>query len=85
MLRGRSLGRQAWLDHGLQFDAPWQQFLDATDRVIGDALNNVAQIRFRVEAIELGGADQAVDAGGAFAAGIRAAEELVFALMEISP
>jgi hypothetical protein len=40
---------------------------------------HVAQIGFRVEAVQLGGADQAVDRGGALATGIGAGEQVVLA------
>jgi hypothetical protein len=53
---------------------PRQQFIDAVDRMIGDAREHEAQIRFWVEAIEFGGADQAVECDGAFATGIGARE-----------
>jgi hypothetical protein len=36
--------------------------------MIGDALENVAKIEFRVEAVELGCTEQAIDGGNAFAA-----------------
>jgi hypothetical protein len=36
--------------------------------MIGDARQHVAQIRFGVEAVEFGAADQAVDRGGAITA-----------------
>jgi hypothetical protein len=32
-------------------DVPWQQFLDAVDRVLGDVLQDVVQIRFGVETV----------------------------------
>jgi hypothetical protein len=47
--------------------------------MIGDAGQHVSEIRFRVETVEFGGADQAVDRGGALAAGIGAGEQVVFA------
>jgi len=37
-----------------------QQFIDTVDRVIGDAREHIAQIRFRINAIEFWHADQAV-------------------------
>jgi hypothetical protein len=47
--------------------------------MVGDAGQHSAEIGFRVEAVEFGGADQAVDRGGALAAGIRACEQVVLA------
>lgn len=35
-------------------DVPGRQLLDAVDRLPGDVLDDVAQIRFRGEAVELG-------------------------------
>jgi hypothetical protein len=32
-------------------DVPWQQLLDSVDRVIGDALEYMPQIRLRVDAV----------------------------------
>jgi hypothetical protein len=32
---------------------PWEQFIDAVDRVIGNALKNVGQVRTRIDIIEL--------------------------------
>lgn len=60
-------------------DFPWEQLLDAVDWMIGDAGQHVAEIGFGIKAIEFGTADQAVNRGGAFAAGIGAGEQLVFA------
>ena len=45
-----------------------QQFIDPMDRVIGQTFDAVAQVGLDVETIELRGAEQAVDRGGAFAA-----------------
>ena len=41
-------------------------------------LENVAQVGFRVESVELDGADQAVDAGRALAATVGAGEKIIF-------
>ena len=56
-----------------------QEFLDAVDRMIGDAGQHVEEIDFGVETVEFGGADQAVDRGGALAAHIGACEQVVLA------
>ena len=65
-------------------EVPGQQFGDAVDRVIGDAREHVAQVGFGIEAVELGRADQAVDRGGALAAGIGAAKQVVLATQSYS-
>ena len=44
--------------------------MDSVDRMIGDALQDVAQIEFRIETVKLGRAEQAVNGRCAFAAGI---------------
>ena len=62
-------------------DARWQQFVELVDGVLGDAFADVSQVGFGVDSVELGGDDQAVDVGGAFAAGIGAGEEIVLAIM----
>ena len=49
---------------------PRQQLLNTVDRMIADALNYVAQIRFGVEAVELGRADQAVNGRSTLASGV---------------
>lgn len=45
--------------------------------MIGDAADGVAEVRLWVDAVEFAGADKAIDCGGAFAAGIGAADEIV--------
>ena len=54
----------------LRGQVPGQEFLDTVDRVIGDALQDMAKIEFGVEIVELGRAEQAVNGRRAFAAGI---------------
>ena len=44
--------------------------MDAVDRVIGDTLQDVAQIEFWIDTVKLGRAEQAVNGRRAFAAGI---------------
>jgi hypothetical protein len=46
---------------------PGQQLLDAVNGVVGNALQDLAQIRFRIQAVQFGGADQAVDGGSPLA------------------
>ena len=47
--------------------------------MVGDAVDHLAQIGFRIEAVELGGFDERVSRGGALAAGIGAGEQIVLA------
>src|SRR5512147_1395494 len=56
---------------------PGQEFGEAVDRVLGDASQDVAQVGFGVDAVQFARFDQAVDAGGALATGMRAGEEPV--------
>lgn len=58
-------------------DVPRQEFADLVDGMIGDAFEDVAKVSFRIELIELCGAEQAVDIGGAFAAIVGAGEQPV--------
>ena len=58
---------------------PGQEFFDSVDRVLADALEHVAQVRFGVDIVELRRADQAVDRGRALASGIGTAEQIVLA------
>jgi hypothetical protein len=55
--------------------------MDLVDRVISDVLEHVAQITFRIQAAQFGGADEAIKCGGALTAGIRACKEKMFPLM----
>ena len=47
--------------------------------MIADALEHMAQVGFRIQTVELGSADQAVDGGGALASSVGTAEEEVLA------
>ena len=58
---------------------PGKQLLDAVDGMVGDALEDFAQVGFGVEAVELGGSYERVEGGGAFAARVGACEEIVAA------
>ena len=42
-------------------DVPRQQFFDAVDGMVGNALQHIAQIGFGIEAVELGRAEQAIE------------------------
>src|ERR1039458_9955930 len=77
-LSGCLLGRWGRYDR-LGRHVPGQQFGDAVDGVLGNAREHVAQIGFGIESVELGRADEAVDGGGALAAGVGSGEEVVLA------
>ena len=53
--------------------------------MVGNAGQDLAQVGFRVEAVEFGRADQAVNGGRPFASGVGTGEEIVFPFMEIFP
>src|ERR1700691_2326931 len=57
---------------------PRQQLLDPVDGVVCDTGEHLSQIRLRVQAIELGGADETVERGGPLASRIGACEEKIF-------
>ena len=44
--------------------------------MIGDAFEHVAQIEFRIESVQLCGAEQAVDRSSAFAASVGSSKEI---------
>jgi len=45
---------------------PRQEFLDTIHRVLGDACENITQIGFRVETVQFGRSNQAIDRCGAY-------------------
>ena len=47
--------------------------------MVGDAGEDLAQVGFRIDAVELGAADQAVDAGSALAAGVGSGKQVALA------
>ena len=51
-------------------DVPRQELIDPIDRMFGDALEHVAQIRLRVDVVQLRGADERVDRSGACSASV---------------
>lgn len=58
---------------------PGQEFVDPVDRMLGNLLEDATQVSFRIKAVELRRANQAIDRRGAFAAGIRTREQIVLA------
>ena len=53
--------------------------------MVGNALQHLAQIRLRVQAVQFRRADQAIDGGTPFAAGIRTREQIVLPAQSDSP
>ena len=56
-----------------------------SDGMIGDACEDVGEVGLRVDAVHLGGLDDGVEAGGALAAGVGAAEEIVLPAQNQGP
>lgn len=56
---------------------PRQQFVDAIDRMLGNASKHVPQVTIRLHAVEQRRADQAVDGSGPFTARIGASEQII--------
>ena len=73
----RSLTVGGVISGGLCREIPGQQFGDAIDRVVSDARQHLAQIGFRIKAIELGRSDQAVNRCRTFAASIRSRKKVI--------
>jgi hypothetical protein len=56
---------------------PGQQIVDPVDRVVGDAGEDVAQVRLRIEAVQGRGLDERVENRGPTTAGVRAGKEVI--------
>ncbi len=69
--RGTSVRRQQ------RHDVPRQQFVDAVNRVIGDAVDDAMQVGLGIDPVQARGTDEAVHRRRAFAAGIRTGEQIV--------
>ena len=51
--------------------------MDAVDEMVGDAFEHLAQIEFRIDAVQFGGAEQTVDRSRTFSTGIGTSEQKV--------
>jgi hypothetical protein len=60
-------------------EIPGEQFVDAGDRLVGDAREHLAEKRFGIAPVEFGAAEQAVECRGALTADIATREEEVLA------
>src|ERR1017187_1976153 len=58
-------------------EVPGKQLVDPVDRVLCDAGQDLAKIALRVQSVEFGGADQRVDGGSAYAAGVGPTKKVV--------
>ena len=59
-------------------DDPWQQLVDAIDRMLGDASDDAAQVGLGIKAVQFGSADEGIDCGAAFAAAVGTEVQEVF-------
>jgi hypothetical protein len=64
------------------FPRPREQLVDSVDRVIGDARDDVAQVGFWVEPVELGSLDERVHLCGSNSAAVRTREEIIFSAQD---
>lgn len=58
-------------------NVPWQEFVDAIDRVIRNTFDGVVQIGLGIEAVQACCADQAIHRSGTFSARVRANEQVI--------
>src|ERR1039457_6402423 len=77
------LGRQSMRDLRRLLELlgkiPWQQLLDAIDRMIRDSFQHVMQIPLRIDVVELARLDQAVNDCRPITARIGSKEQIIFA------
>lgn len=64
-------------------DGPRCEFVDAVNRMVGDAREHVAQIGLRIDAVEFCGAHEAVDGSGALTPGICTGKQVIATAMQI--
>jgi len=63
----------------VQRNVPGQQLAHPIDRVLGNVLKHVGQIGLRVQVVEFGRTDQAVNRSRSFSAGIGTGKQVIFA------
>ncbi|PZW90426.1 hypothetical protein DFS13_13925 [Burkholderia sp. 28_3] len=56
---------------------PRQQLVDAVDRMVSDALENIGEICLGIEAVQARRADQAIHRGSTFVTGVGAGEQVI--------
>ena len=64
-------------------EAPGQKLVDSVDGTIGDALEHMAQVEFRIDALQFGGAEQTVDRSRTLSIGIGTSKQKVLVVMAI--
>jgi hypothetical protein len=60
-------------------DVPWQQFVDAINRMIGNAAEHVAQIGARFDIVQFAGRDERIHCRRSITAAVRPSEEEISA------
>jgi hypothetical protein len=60
---------------------PRQQVRDAIDGMFRDARQEVPQVSFGIDTVQLGSADQAVERCGTLAAAVRSSEQVVLGVL----
>ena len=66
-----------WREGELSGDVPWQQLLDALDRVLADASQHVAQVGFWIEAVQPRRSYQTIEDSGTASSSVRASEQVI--------
>ena len=54
----------------MRSDVPGQEFFNAVDRMIGNSLEHVAEISFRIQAVQFCRAEESVEGSGTLASPI---------------
>ena len=54
----------------VQPNVPRQQLCNTVDRVVGDALQHLAQVGLGIEVVQLGGSEQAIEGSGSFSSSV---------------
>ena len=79
-----ALARFVGVDGSPKAEVPRKEFVNAVDRMVGNACEDVRQIGFRIDPVQFRRADQAVYGCGAIAASIRSSKQIVLAAERIS-
>jgi hypothetical protein len=61
-----------------RWHVPGHELCYGVDGVVGDTGEDVSQVAFRVDAVEIGCAEKRIDGSGPFSAAIGTGEEIVF-------
>lgn len=75
--QSQSLSNRSGWDGQHRCDIPRQELVNPIDRMISDVREHMAQPGLRINAIELGGADQRIDCCGPFPTAVGAGKEII--------